>query len=46
MLLKKKLEMQGLKETSNDHIVQSHQRAYQLDENYIQPTATSLQNNS
>lgn len=37
-----RLEMQGLKETSIDHIIQSHQRANQLDQNYIWPTAASL----
>lgn len=35
--------VQGLKETSNDHIIQNHQGTYQLDQNCIQPTAANLQ---
>lgn len=34
--------MQGLKQTSIDQIIQSHQRANQLDQNYIWPTAANL----
>jgi len=36
--------MQGLKATSNDHIIQSQQKGNQLEQNYIQPTAISLWN--
>lgn len=34
--------MQGLKQISIDQIIQSHQRANQLDQNYIWPTAANL----